>query len=172
MPNKKNLDTIIFQLEVKDDELFLGDELKGTLRIASNQEFDIERIWVNLRCQEIVKEKSAVLYEDNVQISGNMQVGVGFKEEFPFAIKLPFIGRETFDSIDHSIQWLVYANVKVRGTRDPLRADGSGYILVANRKEPFKEIVKEVVLIPCSYCGGLMPQTSVFCPNCGARRKT
>jgi len=34
-----------------------------------------------------------------------------------------------------------------------------------------KEIVREVVLIPCAYCGGLMPQTSTFCPNCGARRK-
>jgi hypothetical protein len=33
-------------------------------------------------------------------------------------------------------------------------------------------IVKEVVLIPCEYCGALMPQTSTFCPNCGARRKT
>jgi len=32
-------------------------------------------------------------------------------------------------------------------------------------------IVKEVVMIPCSYCKGLMPQTSVFCPECGARRK-
>lgn len=32
-------------------------------------------------------------------------------------------------------------------------------------------VVKEVILIPCQYCGGLLPQTSVFCPNCGARRK-
>ena len=34
-----------------------------------------------------------------------------------------------------------------------------------------KEIIKEVVMVPCSYCGGLMPQTATFCPNCGARRK-
>jgi hypothetical protein len=32
-------------------------------------------------------------------------------------------------------------------------------------------IVKEVVMIPCRYCGTLMPQTSTFCPNCGARRE-
>ena len=32
-------------------------------------------------------------------------------------------------------------------------------------------VIKEVVLIPCKYCGGLMPQTSTFCPSCGARRK-
>ena len=33
-----------------------------------------------------------------------------------------------------------------------------------------KEIRKEVVMIPCRYCGGLMPDTSLFCPNCGATR--
>lgn len=34
-----------------------------------------------------------------------------------------------------------------------------------------KEIItKEVVMIPCEYCKALMPQTSSFCPNCGARR--
>ena len=32
-------------------------------------------------------------------------------------------------------------------------------------------IIKEIVMIPCKYCGALMPQTSTFCPNCGARRK-
>lgn len=34
-----------------------------------------------------------------------------------------------------------------------------------------KEIIKEVVMIPCPYCGSLMPQTSTYCPNCGAKRK-
>ena len=31
-------------------------------------------------------------------------------------------------------------------------------------------VVKEIVMIPCRYCGALMPQTSTFCPNCGAKR--
>jgi len=36
-----------------------------------------------------------------------------------------------------------------------------------------KEVVtREVVMIPCKYCNGLMPQTSIFCPTCGAQRKT
>jgi len=34
-----------------------------------------------------------------------------------------------------------------------------------------KEVItKEVVMMPCGYCKSLMPQTSVFCPSCGARR--
>ena len=39
-------------------------------------------------------------------------------------------------------------------------------------KEVKETITKEVVLIPCEYCKGLMPQTAIFCPNCGARRKS
>jgi rubrerythrin len=43
------------------------------------------------------------------------------------------------------------------------------YTEAKNVKE--KIVVREVVMLPCQYCGGLMPQTSLFCPNCGARRK-
>ena len=31
---------------------------------------------------------------------------------------------------------------------------------------------KEVATVPCSNCGESMPQTAIFCPNCGARRKS
>ncbi len=34
-----------------------------------------------------------------------------------------------------------------------------------------KEIVKEIVMVPCVYCGSLNPQTSLFCSTCGAGRK-
>ena len=34
-----------------------------------------------------------------------------------------------------------------------------------------KVIIKEVVMIPCPYCGALTPQTALFCPNCGAPHK-
>lgn len=35
-----------------------------------------------------------------------------------------------------------------------------------------KEIVtRQVVMVPCSHCQSLMPQTSTFCPNCAAPRK-
>ena len=32
-------------------------------------------------------------------------------------------------------------------------------------------IIKEIVLIPYTYCGSLMPNTALFCPNCGGRKK-
>jgi len=37
-------------------------------------------------------------------------------------------------------------------------------------KEGAQEVIREVVVIPCKYCGTLFPQTATFCPHCGARR--
>jgi len=41
------------------------------------------------------------------------------------------------------------------------------------QREVVREVQKqEVVMIPCGYCSSLMPENSIFCPNCGAKRKT
>jgi rRNA maturation endonuclease Nob1 len=32
-------------------------------------------------------------------------------------------------------------------------------------------IIKEVVKIPCRYCGSLVPQSDNFCSHCGGRRQ-
>jgi rubrerythrin len=115
----------------------------------------------------------APLYSDRVQVCNSMSVKSGFNKEFPFVIQLPLAGRETYHSVDNNVTWSVRAWMKIKGRKD-IRAKGGGEILVA--KPSFstpstKEVVREVVLISCSYCGGLMPQTAAFCPNCGARRK-
>jgi len=34
-----------------------------------------------------------------------------------------------------------------------------------------KETVKEIVMVPCVYCGSLNPNTALFCSTCGAGRK-
>lgn len=45
--------------------------------------------------------------------------------------------------------------------------------LALARIELEKECVsKGIIVIPCQYCGGLVPQTSALCPNCGAKRAT
>jgi rubrerythrin len=42
----------------------------------------------------------------------------------------------------------------------------------ARIETPREVIVKEIVMVPCQYCGGLMPTTSTQCPSCKAPRKT
>ncbi len=36
---------------------------------------------------------------------------------------------------------------------------------------PKEVIVKEIVMVQCQYCGGLMPTTAIQCPNCKSPRK-
>ena len=42
----------------------------------------------------------------------------------------------------------------------------------ARVQTPREVIVKEVVMVPCDYCHGLMPTTVAECPHCKAPRKT
>ena len=187
-------------LTVEKLEWYLGDELKGTVNLKSQEEFDVEEISVSLNCAETVTktrryqdtvqvgvddrtgypieetawqeeeyEDDEILYSDQLQVSGLMHVSVGFDKAFPYVIKIPSIGRETYRSVDQTVEWSVSAYMKVR-ERKSIEARG-GSILVGKPSVSAKEVVREVVLIPCAYCSGLMPQTAIFCPNCGARRK-
>jgi rubrerythrin len=42
----------------------------------------------------------------------------------------------------------------------------------ARIQAPREVIVREVVMVPCQYCGGLMPATVTQCPSCKAPRKS
>ena len=70
------------------------------------------------------------------------------------------------------IAFLIYY---LEHVRKPLELAKMGkYDEYMESKNTIKEkvIVKEIVMLPCQYCGSLMPQTSTFCPHCGARRKS
>jgi len=74
-----------------------------------------------------------------------------------------------------------FIGIHFQAVGDPMTVRGT----IINAKdsyrqvERFKEspvvqretITKEVVMVQCEYCKSLMPQTSTFCPNCGAKRK-
>jgi len=42
----------------------------------------------------------------------------------------------------------------------------------ARIQTPQQVIVREVVMVPCQYCGGLMPTMATQCPSCKAPRKS
>jgi hypothetical protein len=182
-------------------ELSLGEELKGTAVLRAEEEFDIEEIAVRLDCDESIKktrrhyerghyktddmtgERKWVeekewfedywdtdgLYSKLLQVCSQMHVNVGFNKEFPFVFKIPASERETYHGADRNVEWSIGAVMKIKGRR--YIKTKTCEVLVAKPTESVKEVVREVVLIPCAYCGGLMPQTSLFCPNCGARRR-
>lgn len=122
-----------------------------------------ETVW-----QEEEYWDSETLYSDDIQVSGQMQIGIGFDQSYPFVMKLPSIGRETYHSINNNLLWILNAWMKIKDRKNVFSDNYE--VLVCKPSESVKEVVREVVLIPCKYCGGLMPQTAIFCPNCGARR--
>lgn len=178
-------------LTTEKHELALGEELKGIVEVKSEEEFDIEGIIVSLSCWESIKKTrryyktddmtnekewheeeywdQKALFSESAQVCGTMHVNIGFDKDFPFVFKIAASGRETYHSVDKNVQWLISATMNIKERRHIKTPTYE--ILVAKSSVLMKEIVREVVLIPCSYCGGLMPQTSLFCPNCGARRK-
>lgn len=180
-------------LKTEKHEFVLGEEVKGTLEIKSEEELDIGGIGVALYCEETVKktrwvsksdekgertyqqpyEDKRELYAEPLKLCGETHIPQGFFSVYPFSFKLPSHGRETYHSVDSNLEWGLSAMMTVKG-RPRITSAHECEIIVAKLPPPpttQKEVIREVVLIPCSYCGGLMPQTSVFCPNCGARRK-
>ena len=178
-------------LKTEKHEFVLGEEVKGSVEIKSEEELDIEGITVHLYCSDTVTktrmvsetndegeeerheeeyEDEASLHSDSLKVCNEMHIPQGFFFGYPFSFKLPSYGRETYHSVDSNLEWGLWALMKVKG-RPSTRNEGGCEIIVAKPSVTQKEVIREVVLIQCSYCGGLMPQSSLFCPNCGARRK-
>ncbi|MCJ7633124.1 zinc-ribbon domain-containing protein [Candidatus Bathyarchaeota archaeon] len=177
-------------LKTEKREFVLGEEVKGTLEIKSDEELDIGGIGVALYCEETVTKTRWVskaddegeksyeqeykdrreLYSEPLLLCKETRIPQGFFSAYPFSFKLPSHGRETYHSVDSNLEWGLSAMMTVKG-RPRITSAGECEIIVVKPSETQKEVIREVVLIPCSHCGALMPQTSLFCPNCGARRK-
>jgi hypothetical protein len=61
------------------------------------------------------------------------------------------------------------------GVNKKLFGCGCGSIfgsIFGSRRESSEQrvVIREVVVIPCKYCGTLFPQTEMSCPHCGAKR--
>jgi DNA-directed RNA polymerase subunit RPC12/RpoP len=165
--NRPKLSKDSFQLSLNKTELSLGDEVKGTLSIKSDAEFDIEKIWIRLTCEESSGKNHAILYDnDNLDLSDAIHVNAGFHKEFPFVLKLPSVGRETYHSIHQNVRWLVDVYIKVKGMKYAISTEGGREILVQKPTAPTIPItqVKEAARYPTPLSSKVM---NLYCPNCG-----
>jgi len=61
--------------------------------------------------------------------------------------------------------------IVVFGTQARNERSKRDHELALERIELEKErLSKAIIMIPCQYCGGLVPHASAECPNCGAKR--
>ena len=168
----------------------LGDNLDGTLVVCSKEDFDATEVRCEIDCVEQAKvikqvydaelrrslprevQDSAVLFAAKPVLSGPTRLGCGETRNFPLSINIPAGGRPTYQAVDRRVTWTVKGVVAVDGRPDVTSRIAELQVIPAAAQPVIREneIVREVVMIPCKYCQGLMDQTLTVCPNCGAKR--
>jgi hypothetical protein len=177
-------------LQLDKSSYALGENIEGTLAVTSNEEFEAKEIRCEFQCVETARktvpqydavakrevlrqvQESATLYSAKPAFSGPLHITVGFSQTFPVSINIPGSGRPTFHSVDSHVSWSLKGVVAIEGRPDVTSTTSEIQVLASSASPVIKEkeIIREVVMIPCKYCGALMAQTETVCPNCGAKR--
>ena len=177
-------------LQLNKNSYTLGENIEGTLVATSSEEFDCNEIRLEFQCIEKKKrmalqydatakrevlrqvEDSADLWSVRPSLSGPLHLTAGFSQNFPLNLNIPAGGRPTFHSVDQNVTWPLKGVMAVEGRPDVTSTTIEIQVSAPSASPVIreKEIVREIVMIPCKYCGALMPQTETVCPNCGAKR--
>jgi hypothetical protein len=166
----------------------LGEDLKGAITVSCEEEFDATEVRAELRCIEkrrrerwVYNERrrrnvrqvywdNATLHSSDPKASGRVHIVPGFKKTFPIKVNIPAGGRESFDGIDANVSWNIKGVVAIDGRPD-VTSDTIELQVVRPVVASGAVKEREVVMVPCEYCGTMMPETATSCPNCGAPRK-
>ena len=117
--------------------------------------------------------ENAVTYSTTFKIFEHVHIPQGICCTYPYDLEISSAASEMLYSIDHYVKWLLNAVLQVKGpnilTQNyEIRVEKP---VVDPAAHVVKKVEREIVLVPCGYCGSLMPQAAIFCPNCGARKK-
>jgi len=179
------------ELTAQKTEYCLGDQISGTVKITSQEEFAVNQAVVCLSCNENLKKTrvsgtqygtfqsdywdSGVIFSTFCKLFEASFIPQGFVATYNYSLATSTAAKETFYSVDHYVKWFLNARLEIkdRPNLQTLTYEIQVVRPQINQSTPtiMKEVNREIVLIPCQYCSGLMPQTAIFCPNCGARRK-
>ncbi|MCW3981782.1 MAG: hypothetical protein NWE81_01505 [Candidatus Bathyarchaeota archaeon] len=172
-------------LNIQRAAVGLGENLKGTIEVSSDEEFDATEVRLELRCVEkrrrerwVYDERRrrrirqvywdvATLHSDNPELAGRIHLVPGFRKTFPFKVNVPAGGRESFDGLDANVSWSIKGVIAVKGRPDPTSDTAELQVIQA----ALTTEKAEVEMVPCEYCDSLMTETAVKCPHCGAPRK-
>ncbi len=181
-------------LKLGKDYYALGENLEGELQLSSDEEVDVEEIRCELTCVEAVKTvryvearvgrsgspvmvptetwQSATLYSTKIVLSGPTHISKGFTDSYRFKVSIPITLKPTYKGVDRRVTWTIKGVAAVENRPDATSNTVELQIIqpAAPPVVKEKEIVREIVVAPCKYCGTLFPVTETTCPNCGAKR--
>lgn len=174
-------------LALSEPYAVLGDNLEGTFTVTAHEVIDAEEIRCELNCTETVQAsrteydpalkhmvthqytENRVLYQTKAVLSPATQLVPEVTRSFRLCTGIPAAARPTFMSAIDNVEWQVKGVVAVHGRPD-VTTQTLQFQVIMQSQRPVNEVPK-VRLVPCEYCQTLMPETTLACPNCGARRK-
>ncbi|MGE5533655.1 MAG: hypothetical protein ACM3UL_03285 [Ignavibacteria bacterium] len=178
------------QLRFTNYSVALGDNLQGTLNVASKEDFEATEIRCEIACVEQAKlikevydaalkrtipqvvEESVVIYSAKPALSGPSRLTNGEIRTVPVNLNIPAGARPTYAGVDRRVTWTIKGVIAIDGRPDRTTETSEIQVLSPTVQVAAvqREVVRTVVMIPCKYCQGLMEQTLTVCPNCGAKR--
>ena len=178
------------QLKLNQYSVTLGENVEGTLTVSSTDDFDATEVRCEISCVEQARvirqeydpqlrrmlprevQESSVLFSAKPVLSGPVHLANGETRDFTVSVNIPAGGRATVQGMDRSVTWSIKGVVAVDGRPDVTSKVASLQVVQPSAQPVIKEkeIVHQVVMIPCKYCGMLMAQLVTVCPNCGAKR--
>ena len=178
------------QLNLNKFSVALGENLDGTLIVSSKEDIEAEGVRCEIQCVEQAKvikqvydsqlrrtlprevQDSAVLFSARPALCGLTHFSNGETRNFAVNVNIPAGGQPTYQSIDRRVTWTIKGVVAVDGRPDATSRTAEIQVTPPSAQPVIreKEIVREVVMIPCKYCSSLMDQALTCCPNCGAKR--
>jgi len=168
-----------------------GQPFKGTASLSSKDNFKVEGVRLEIRVTEawqepdwerdssgntrqVMKKKEDLLFSRDVPISQQFDIGSGDRKEFPFEVTIPMRSPSRYGGV---VSYSLKAVANVKGRPDVTKAV-SPMVVPATVAQaaympsaPVTQVIqKEVIKVPCEYCGTLVELTSGVnkCPSCSA----
>ena len=173
-------------LQLSDQYGVLGDNLEGTLTVSPHEGIKAEEIRCEIKCIETTQvmkteydpaiksmvtrqvTENRILYQAKPACSPATELANGVSRSFKFSLNIPAGSRPTYMSTSDVVQWEIKGVVAVHGRPD-LTTKEMQFQVITQSQRPANEPPK-LRLVACQYCQSEMPENTLACPNCGARR--
>ncbi|MDI6814144.1 MAG: sporulation protein [Desulfitobacteriaceae bacterium] len=157
------------KLLLNSDEAVHADEMRVEVRITETYQTPVWR-HVGGRVHQTTETRVNLLHSENVRVCGPFDVTKGHAEAFPFSVNLPPV-RPTMPNgiIERKIKGVLAVKGRPDKTQEVRVSVTYAPYGPAAAPAPSPVVVKEVIKVPCKYCGALIPVEAGRCSNCGAQ---
>jgi hypothetical protein len=180
------------ELRLTNWSVVAGQNLDGSLILSSKEDFDCTEVRCEINCAETTRVirytydpavkrslphevmETAVVCSLKPILNGSTHFYNGENRNYPINVAIPHGGLFTNHGSDRKVVWSIKGVVAVDGRPDITTNTAEFQVIQPtapiNQPAMVKEVIREVVKIPCRYCQTLFDQLDTSCPNCGAKR--